>query len=172
MEEKEKNIIENKELDKDEKEKEEEKGKEIINNKDNNKNKEEENKTQDNMNDIVLNSKTDYEETLLNKNKEDNIPENTNEEKIILNNNIHVNEEYQNKNTMITDYIIKIQYSKFLHIPYFIFGNVLHLFCPCSKFKSERINLSKMPTPPFAISITGCKTYSFYKYKYNIYYYR
>ena len=165
MEENENNIIEDKELGKNEKEKEkvkeEEKGKEIINSKDNNEEKEEENNKQDNMNDIVLNSKIDYEETLLNKDKEDNVPEKKNEEKIILNNNIYVNEEYQNKNTMITDYIIKIQYSKFLRIPYFIFGNVLHFYCPCSKFKSERINLSKMPTPPFAITINGCKTYSF-----------
>ena len=153
MEENENNIIE----DKDEKEKE------IINSKDNTENKKEEINKQDNMNDIVLNSKKEYEETLLNKDKKDNIPENSNEKKINLNNNVYVNEEYQNKNTMITDYIIKIQYSKFLHIPYFIFGNVLHLYCPCYKFKSEKINLSKMPTPPFAITINGCKTYSFYK---------
>ena len=153
MEENENNIIE----DKDEEEKE------IINTKDNTENKEEEINKQDNINDIALNSKKEYEETLLNKDKEDNIPENSNEEKINLNNNVYVNEEYQNKNTMITDYIIKIQYSKFLHIPYFIFGNVLHLYCPCYKFKSEKINLSKMPTPPFAITINGCKTYSFYK---------
>jgi len=153
MEENENNIIE----DKDEKEKE------IINSKDNTENKKEEINKQDNMNDIVLNSKKEYEETLLNKDKKDNIPENSNEKKINLNNNVYVNEEYQNKNTMITDYIIKIQYSKFLHIPYFIFGNVLHLYCPCYKFKSEKINLSKMPTPPFAITINGCKTYSFFK---------
>ena len=155
MEENENNIIEDKD--------EEEKEKEIIKNKDNTENKEEEINKQDNMNDIALNSKKEYEEALLNKDKEDNIPENSNEEKINLNNNVYVNEEYQNKNTMITDYIIKIQYSKFLHIPYFIFGNVLHLYCPCYKFKSEKINLSKMPTPPFAITINGCKTYSFFK---------
>lgn len=155
MEENENNIIEDKD--------EEEKEKEIINSKDNTENKEEEINKQDNMNDIALNSKKEYEEALLNKDKEDNIPENSNEKKINLNNNVYVNEEYQNKNTMITDYIIKIQYSKFLHIPYFIFGNVLHLYCPCYKFKSEKINLSKMPTPPFAITINGCKTYSFYK---------
>ena len=155
MEENENNIIEDKD--------EEEKEKEIINSKDNTENKEEEINKQDNMNDIALNSKKEYEEALLNKDKEDNIPENSNEEKINLNNNVYVNEEYQNKNTMITDYIIKIQYSKFLHIPYFIFGNVLHLYCPCYKFKSEKINLSKMPTPPFAITINGCKTYSFFK---------
>jgi len=155
MEENENNIIEDKD--------EEEKEKEIINSKDNTENKEEEINKQDNMNDIALNSKKEYEEALLNKDKEDNIPENSNEKKINLNNNVYVNEEYQNKNTMITDYIIKIQYSKFLHIPYFIFGNVLHLYCPCYKFKSEKINLSKMPTPPFAITINGCKTYSFFK---------
>ena len=165
MEENENNIVEAIEKNKDEEIKEEEKKKEIINSKDNNENKKEENNQEDNMNDIVLNSKPEKEETLLNKNKDkdkdNNIPENAIEEKIILNNNVYVNEEYQNKNTMITDYIIKIQYSKFLHIPYFIFGNVLHLYCPCHKFKSERINLSKMPTPPFAISLNGCKTYSF-----------
>ena len=169
MKENENNIIEDEELDKNEGEKE--KGKEIINSKEND-NKEEENNKQDNMNDIILNNKKEYEEALLNKDKEDNVPENINEEKIVLNNNVYMNEEFQNKNTMITDYIIKMQYSKFLHIPYFIFGNVLHLYCPCSKFNSERINLSKMPTPPFAITITGCKIYSFYKYKYYIYYYR
>ena len=85
-------------------------------------------------------------ETLLSK---DNI--------INTNNNI----ENENKNVIISDYIISIQYSKILHIPYFIFGNMLFFFCPCYKFKSEIINLSQMPTPPFGIVISECKKKSY-----------
>lgn len=106
--------------------------------------KEEENKNINNINikdsEIYINNKNT--ETLLKK------------DDINTNNNI---ENKENENLIIGDYLMTIQYSKILHIPYFIFGNMLFFFCPCYKFKSEIINLSQMPTPPFGIVITECK---------------
>ena len=63
----------------------------------------------------------------------------------------------ENSNKIIADYIIEIQYTKLFRIPYFIFGNIINLYCPFYKFKSEKIKLSQISTPPFTIVINGCK---------------
>ena len=71
--------------------------------------------------------------------------------------NIEENKKIKDENLIVGDYLITIQYTKYLHIPYFIFGNILNFYCPCYKFKSNQIYLSQMPTPPFGIVITQCK---------------
>ena len=103
-----------------------------------------------------LNDKTTVDENkeiLINTNNDNQNIEITkdevNKENIINNKN--------NNNLIIKDYLITIQYTKFFHIPYFIFGNVLNFYCPCHKFNSQPINLSQMPTPPFGIVLTECK---------------
>jgi len=113
----------------------------------------------------LLNEKDKNEElNIINKDKNENIKETliNNNDKIEINNNnidnnINNNIENKNKNLMITDYLITIQYSKIFHIPYFFFGNMINFFPPCHKFEKKKINLSQMPTPPFAIVITQCK---------------
>ena len=63
----------------------------------------------------------------------------------------------ENLKKRIEDYIITIQYTKLFRFPYFIFGNIINLYFPCHKFKSKKVNLSQMPTPPFTIIIKKCK---------------
>ena len=63
----------------------------------------------------------------------------------------------ENEKNIIEDYLITIQYTKYFNIPYFIFGNMLNFYCPCYKFKTKIINLSKIPNPPFGIIIPECK---------------
>ena len=72
-------------------------------------------------------------------------------------NNINNNIDKKNNNAIIGDYLVTIQYTKILHIPYFVFGNICNFYCPCKKFKSKAINLSQMPTPPFGIVVNDCK---------------
>ncbi len=67
------------------------------------------------------------------------------------------NDIEKEKNTIITDYLITIQYTKYFNIPYFIFSKIIHLYFPCTKFQMGQINLSQIPTPPFAIVTEGCK---------------
>ena len=103
-------------------------------------------------------------ETLIEQNKENNgnlinnnINTNTNNEGIINTNiNLVVNPDQQNKNEVL-DYLITIQYSKCLHIPYFYFKNIFHFYFPCQSFPSNQIKLSEIPTPPFAVIRTECK---------------
>lgn len=80
-------------------------------------------------------------ESLL-KNKIDEIPK--------INNN-------ENEKKIICDYVMTIQYTKFMKIPYFIFGNIINIYFPGYKFESQQINLSQIPTPPFTITKNGCK---------------
>ena len=162
--------------------KDEEKEKEAINEiKENNKiqNEEDENSNlfsknyKDNEIKIGLkNENNDNDNNNLNNNLKDNIENNikddnidddkkalinkdndNNENRIKKDNNIENNEN----NLIIGDYIIIIQYTKLLHIPYFKFGNMINFYCPYYKFKSKEINLSQMPTPPFGIVATQCK---------------
>ena len=71
--------------------------------------------------------------------------------------NINNKVEDKNLNLIIGDYLITIKKSKLLHIPYFTFGNVLNFYFFCQNFKSDKIKLSQMPTPPFGIIIEECK---------------
>jgi hypothetical protein len=92
-------------------------------------------------------------------NKERNIKTKNSMNNININTfiNIEENKKIKDENLIVGDYLITIQYTKYLHIPYFIFGNILNFYCPCYKFKSNQIYLSQMPTPPFGIVITQCK---------------
>ena len=74
----------------------------------------------------------------------------SNKETIDTNMNKNQNKENENQ-TQINDYIITIQYSKFLCIPYFYFSNILYFYFPCKSFISNQIKLSELPTPPFAV---------------------
>lgn len=78
----------------------------------------------------------------------------TNQE--IINTNTYQNQENENQ-TLIYDYIITIQYSKFLCIPYFYFRNIIYFYFPCQSFLSNKIKLSELPTPPFAVIRSECK---------------
>ena len=78
----------------------------------------------------------------------------TNQE--IINTNTNQNQENENQ-TLIYDYIITIQYSKFLCIPYFYFRNIIYFYFPCQSFFSNKIKLSELPTPPFAVIRSECK---------------
>lgn len=122
----------------------------------------------------LLSDKNKNEEINIIKTKEDNNKENKvsliNTDQNFENQNqqlINNNNQNQQKNLIIGDYIITIQYTKLFHIPYFIFGNMFNFFCPCHKFKSEKINLSQMPTPPFAIVITQCKKKYLFIFKFK-----
>ena len=126
----------------------------------------------------TLNSNKEYNEipneedednNLLPKNDDKNNDEQKEESnKEVLNsnnNNINTNSiinpeeknEIKDENLMVGDYLITILYTKYLHIPYFIFGNIFNFYFPCKKFKSNQIYLSQMPTPPFGIVMTQCK---------------
>lgn len=78
----------------------------------------------------------------------------TNQE--IINTNTNQNQENENQ-TLIYDYIITIQYSKLLCIPYFYFRNIIYFYFPCQSFLSNKIKLSELPTPPFAVIRSECK---------------
>lgn len=78
----------------------------------------------------------------------------TNQE--IINTNTNQNQENENQ-TLIYDYIITIQYSKFLCIPYFYFRNIIYFYFPCQSFLSNKIKLSELSTPPFAVIRSECK---------------
>ena len=143
MEENNQIIIDNKKEEKDECKNEEKDYKLLL---ENNKNDNINNNINDNINDIEE-KEFKIKEPFLN----DNV-QNWNNEQI---NNINI--KNNNNNLVIGDYIITIQYTKLFHIPYFIFGNIFNFYCPCKKFKSEKINLSQIPTPPFGIVITDCK---------------
>ena len=103
----------------------------------------------------------------INTNKNNNLePQKYIESKNSMNNkNININCEESKKikdeNIIVGDYLITIQYIKYLHLPYFIFGNILNFYYPCYKFKSNQIYLSQIPTPPFGIVITQCKKEKF-----------
>lgn len=101
----------------------------------------------------VIDNEKDEEENLLNNNKD--IINSKEKEEII--NNINNKVEDKNPNLIIGDYLITIKKSKLLHIPYFTFGNVLNFYFFCQNFKSDKIKLSQMPTPPFGIIIEECK---------------
>ena len=104
-------------------------------------------------------TKNDY------KNNDEQKGENNKEALSPNNNNINTNSiinpeeknEIKDENLMVGDYLITILYTKYLHIPYFIFGNIFNFYFPCKKFKSNQIYLSQMPTPPFGIVMTQCK---------------
>ena len=118
----------------------------------NNKNeekKEEEKKDEENKENIK-------EKIFINEdNKENNIIIPKKEDIIDENLNINTNQNYPNQE--ILEHIITIKYSKILRIPYFIFGNMFHFYLPFKRFPSDQINLSEMPTPPFAVVRKECK---------------
>ena len=101
--------------------------------------------------------KNDNEEEFIKVKNEEVVLTNNNKENIEVKNNQQINNNTQNENAIIQDYLITIQYTKYFHIPYFIFGNMVNFYCPCYKFNSKIINLSQIPTPPFGINISECK---------------
>ena len=103
----------------------------------------------ENLNDININFKEKIQAPFLN-NNEDNT-------KIIKEEIIRTNNNYENENKIITDYIITIQYTKILKIPYFIFADIIHFYFPYYKFKSIEMKLSEISTPPFALITKECK---------------
>lgn len=101
--------------------------------------------------------KNENEEEFIKVKNEKVILTNNNKENIDVKNEQQINNNTQNENAIIQDYLITIQYTKYFHIPYFIFGNMVNFYCPCYKFNSKIINLSQIPTPPFGINISECK---------------
>jgi len=101
--------------------------------------------------------KNENEEEFIKVKNEEVILTNNNKENIDVKNEQQINNNTQNENAIIQDYLITIQYTKYFHIPYFIFGNMVNFYCPCYKFNSKIINLSQIPTPPFGINISECK---------------
>ena len=99
-----------------------------------------------------IKAKEEDKEPLLN--NKDNNNKDIKEEIIIRN---EINNENENK--IITDYIITIQYTKFLKIPYFIFADIIHFYFPYQKFNLKEIKLSEISTPPFAVVTKECKLY-------------
>ena len=122
--------------------------------------KEEEETKEDINNDLITKEDINEQKEIIQDNDNNEIKnENkneTNNENIIQTNN-EDNKGENDKNKVITDYLITIQYSKCLKIPYFKFGNVLNFYCPFTKFESNSINLSQMPRPPFIINFKDCK---------------
>ena len=110
----------------------------------------------DNNNQIEINTNNTEQkqenniEAITNTNTNNNINSNIIE-------NPEENTEKKDENLIIGDYLITIQYTKFLQLPYFKFGNIFNFYCPCYKFKSNQVYLSQMPTPPFGIIMTDCK---------------
>ena len=103
------------------------------------------------------NENENEEEFIKVKNEEVILTNNNNKENIEVKNEQQINNNTKNENGIIQDYLITIQYTKYFHIPYFIFGNMVNFYCPCYKFNSKIINLSQIPTPPFGINISECK---------------
>ena len=104
-------------------------------------------------NDEIINEiklKDELKESLLNNNDESNTKDI--KEEIIKN-----DDNNENGNKIITDYIITIQYTKLLKIPYFIFADIIHFYFPCQKFNLNEIKLSEISTPPFAVITKECK---------------
>ena len=138
---------------------------EIKEKKDNNEIKAENiNENEDNINDEECNNllidkdkDKNENENIINTKNEEVILTNNNKENIEVKNEQQVNNNIKNENTIISDYLITIQYTKYFNIPYFIFGNMLNFYCPCHEFKSKVVNLSQIPTPPFGICISECK---------------
>ena len=109
----------------------------LINNEDTNNNKE-----------IIINEEKKTTEIITTNN-------NISTENNVIN-NADIIMDLNGKNRTI-DHLITIQYSKIFRFPYFIFGGMLHFYCPRKKFASNPIKLSEMPTPPFAVVRTECK---------------
>ena len=99
----------------------------------------------------IDNNQKEIKESLLKNN-----PDNNNIDKIINEESIKKSKENSNE-TVVTDYLITIQYTKYFKIPYFIFSKIIHFYFPCTKFQPGQINLSQIQTPPFAIVTEGCK---------------
>ena len=109
--------------------------------------------------------KENIKSELINQNATDNENENKEQKNDIENNNnintdINTNpntekntnnEKQDNIPSKLIDYLITIQYSKFLHIPYFVFRNLFIFYFPCKSFPSNPMKLSEMPTPPFVV---------------------
>ena len=125
------------------------------------KNKKEENKKEE----IIDEEKIDEEKIEENKKEENNKNEEKKEEEKkdeenkenIIDENLNINNNQNYPNQEILEHIITIKYSKILHIPYFIFGNMFFFYFPFKRFPSDQINLSEMPTPPFAVVRKECK---------------
>ncbi len=102
-------------------------------------------------------------ETIINSNTDnrilpddENIITNTNNNKNIDINANNPNQNQEEKQPAF-DYLITIQYTKFLRIPYFRFKNLFHFYFPFKSFQSNQIKLSEIPTPPFAVIRSECK---------------
>ena len=138
----------------------------IVEDKPNNEQEEENKKIKNSEEDNLLdvdkkNENTDntkeINEPLLTNNMDDK--NNIQNESAKMNNNVNQN---TNNNSIISDYIVKMQYTKLFKIPYFPFHQVTNIYFPCTKFNSEKIYLSQIQTPPFVIAKSGCKYILFY----------
>ena len=116
--------------------------------------KEKENK--ENKNEIIKEEIIKENDNIVNKKNNENVM--INEGIINTDLNLVINPDTENQNKkQIYDYLITIQYSKILHIPYFYFGNIFHFYFPCQSFPFNQIKLSELSTPPFAVIRTECK---------------
>ena len=106
----------------------------------------------------IINEEIIKENNNINNNKKNNENVMINEGIINTDLNLVINPDTENQNKkQIYDYLITIQYSKILHIPYFYFGNIFHFYFPCQSFPFNQIKLSELSTPPFAVIRTECK---------------
>ena len=119
---------------------------------------EEEKENKENKNEIIKEEIIKENDNINNNNKKNNENVMINEGIINTDLNLVINPDTENQNKkQIYDYLITIQYSKILHIPYFYFGNIFHFYFPCQSFPFNQIKLSELSTPPFAVIRTECK---------------
>lgn len=117
---------------------------------------EEEKENKENKNEIIKEEIIKENDNIVNKKNNENVM--INEGIINTDLNLVINPDTENQNKkQIYDYLITLQYSKILHIPYFYFGNIFHFYFPCQSFPFNQIKLSELSTPPFAVIRTECK---------------
>ena len=113
---------------------------------------------------IINNSEITNEEEGDKKTNEDYliVSENTlkSEENENLNNNKDSSSPLIEEDSLKDDHYIQIERTKFLKIPYFIFGFTTHFYFPSEKLQ-PKIKLSEIPNPPFTLG-ENCKYFIAY----------
>jgi hypothetical protein len=102
------------------------------------------------------NNKKPTEETLIipeNKSKtlennENSLINNKNSSSPLIGDNMYLN------NKLKDDHYILIEHTKFLKIPYFIFGFTTHFYYPSERLQTK-MKLSEIPNPPFTLGEDG-----------------
>jgi len=100
---------------------------------------------------------TPSETTLIvsdNKSKSQENKNNNNSSTPLIEDNIYLN------NTLKDDHYILIERTKYLNIPYFIFGFTTHFYFPTEKLP-KKVKLSEIPNPPFTLGPNGKYDYSY-----------